>query len=110
MKLAILLAAACAFAAPSLAQPLAGGDCSKAVQLDVSEMTKGGVIVITGPCADAGPAREIIHVVRPGEPMASTVVIRRREGASMQQSAVIKVADRAGFSGSTQARIIRVPD
>lgn len=110
MKLAILLAAACALTLPALAQSLAGGNCSKSVQLDVSEMTKGGVVVITGPCADAGPAREVIHVARPGEPMATTVVIRRREGASTQQSAVIKVADRAGFSGSSQARIIRVPD
>ncbi|MGE6697116.1 hypothetical protein ACQKH5_05440 [Hyphomonas sp. NPDC076900] len=109
MKLAILLAAACALALPALSQPLAGGNCSKAVQLDLSEMTKGGVIIITGPCAEAGPAREVIHVARPGEPMATTVVIRRREGASAQQSAVIKVADRSGFSGSSQARIIRVP-
>ena len=109
MKLAILLAAASALALPALSQPLAGGDCSKAVQLDVSEMTNGGVIIITGPCAEAGPAREVIHVARPGEPMATTVVVRRREGASAQQSAVIKVADRGGFSGSSQARIIRVP-
>lgn len=109
MKLAILLAAACALALPALSQPLAGGNCSKAVQLDVSEMTNGGVIIITGPCAEAGPAREVIHVARPGEPMATTVVIRRREGASAQQSAVIKVSDRGDFSGSSQARIIRVP-
>jgi len=109
MKLAILLAAACVLALPALSQPLAGGNCSKAVQLDVSEMTKGGVIIITGPCAEAGPAREVIHVARPGEPMATTVVIRRREGASAQQSAVIKVSDRGDFSGSSQARIIRVP-
>lgn len=109
MKLAILLAAASALALPAFSQPLAGGNCSKAVQMDVSEMTKGGVIVITGPCAEAGPAREVIHVARPGEPMATTVVIRRREGASAQQSAVIKVSDRGGFSGSSQARIIRVP-
>lgn len=109
MKLAILLAAACVLALPALSQPLAGGNCSKAVQLDVSEMTKGGVIIITGPCAEAGPAREVIHVARPGQPMATTVVIRRREGASAQQSAVIKVSDRGDFSGSSQARIIRVP-
>lgn len=108
MKLAILLAAACALAAPAIAQPLAGGDCSKAAQLDVSNMSKGGVIIITGPCAEAGPAREVIHIARPGEPMATTVVIRRREGGASQQSAVIKVSDRKGFSGSTQARIIRV--
>lgn len=110
MKLAILTAALGALAAPALAQPLAGGDCSKAVQLDVSGMTEGGVIIITGPCAEAGPAREVIHVARPGEPMATTVVIRRPEGASSQQSAVIKVSDRAGFSSSSQARIIRVGD
>ncbi|AXE65675.1 hypothetical protein HPO_15036 [Hyphomonas polymorpha PS728] len=109
MKLAILLAAASALALPAFSQPLAGGNCSKAVQLDVSEMTKGGVIVITGPCAEAGPAREVIHVARPGEPMATTVVIRRREGVSAQQSAIIKVSDRGDFSGSSQARIIRVP-
>lgn len=108
MKLAILLAAACVLALPAFSQPLAGGDCSKAAQLDVSEMTNGGVIIITGPCAEAGPAREVIHVARPGEPMATTVVIRRREGTSAQQSAVIKVADRGDFSGSSQARIIRV--
>ena len=110
MKLTILLAAVCALASPALAQPLAGGNCSKAVQLDVSAMTEGGVIVITGPCAEAGPAREIIHVGRPGEPMATTVVIRRREGASTQQGAVIKVSERGDFSGSSQARIIRVGD
>ncbi|PKP80272.1 MAG: hypothetical protein CVT79_15540 [Alphaproteobacteria bacterium HGW-Alphaproteobacteria-18] len=110
MKLAILLTAMIALAAPAIAQPLAGGDCSKAAQLDVSNMSKGGVIIITGPCAEAGPAREVIHMARPGEPMATTVVIRRREGASSQQSAVIKVSDRKGFSGSTQARIIRVGD
>ena len=108
MKLAILLAAACALALPALAQPLAGGNCSKAAQLDVSDMAKGGVIIITGPCADAGPAREVIHVGRPGEPMVTTVVIRRKDGAVSRQSGVIKVSDRAGFSGSTQARIIRV--
>lgn len=108
MKLAILLAAACALTAPALAQPLAGGSCSKAAELDVSNMAKGGVIVITGPCADAGPAREIIHIARPGEPMATTVVIRRREGGASQQGAVIKVSDRQDFSGSSQARIVRV--
>lgn len=110
MKLAILLAAICAFAAPASAQQLAGANCSKAAQLDVSDMAKGGVIIITGPCAEAGPAREVIHVARPGEPMATTVVIRRKEGAASQQSGVIKVSDRGGFSGSTQARIIRVGD
>lgn len=110
MKLAILTAALCALAAPALGQPLAGGNCSKAVQLDVSDMTKGGVILITGPCAEAGPAREVIHIARPGEPMATTVVIRRKDSASSQQSAVIKISDRGGFSGSSQARIIRVGD
>jgi len=110
MKLAILLAAACVLALPAFSQPLAGGDCSKAVQLDVSEMTKGGVIIITGPCADAGPAREVIHVARPGEPMATTVVIRRKDGAPSEQSGVIKVSDRSGFSSSSQARIIRIGD
>ncbi|ABI78795.1 hypothetical protein HNE_3269 [Hyphomonas neptunium ATCC 15444] len=110
MKLAILLAATCALAAPAFAQGLAGANCSKAAQLDVSDMEKGGVIIITGPCADAGPAREVIHMARPGEPMATTVVIRRRDAGASQQSAVIKVSDRAGFSGSSQARIIRVGD
>lgn len=104
MKLAILLAAVFALAAPALAE----GNCSKAVQLDVSEMTEGSVIVITGPCAEAGPAREVIHVARPGEPMATTVVIRRKQGEASQQSSVIKVSERSDFSGSTQARIIRV--
>lgn len=108
MKLAILLAAACALTLPALAQPLAGGNCSKAAELDVSNMTKGGVIIITGLCADAGPAREVIHVARPGEPMATTVVIRRREGGASQQSAVIKVSEAQNFSGSSQARIIRI--
>lgn len=110
MKLAFLLAAACALAAPALSQSLAAGNCSKAAQLDVSDMAKGGVIIITGPCAEAGPAREVIHIARPGELMATTVVIRRKEGAASQQSGVIKVSDRGGFSGSTQARIIRVGD
>lgn len=108
MKFALSLAAMIALAAPAFAQGLAGANCSKAAQLDVSDMAKGGVIIITGPCADAGPAREVIHMARPGEPMATTVVIRRRDEGSSPQGAVIKVSDRKGFSGSTQARIIRV--
>ena len=108
MKLAILLAAACALAAPAFSQTLAGANCSKSAEVNVSDMTKGGVIIITGPCAQAGPAREVIHMARPGEPMATTVIIRRREGASSQQGAVIKVSERGDFSGSSQARIIRV--
>lgn len=110
MKLAILLAATCALAAPAFSQTLSGGDCSKAAQLDVSSMNKGGVIIITGPCAEAGPAREVIHITRPGEPMATTVVIRRRSGAASGGSDVIRVSDRAGFSASSQARLIRVGD
>lgn len=108
MKPLILLAALAALPASALAQPLAGGDCSKAAQLEVSGLTKGGVIIITGPCADVGPAREVIHVARPGEPMVTTVVIRQKEGASTRQDAVIRVTDRNGFSGSSQAKLIRV--
>lgn len=108
MKLALLLAAACALAAPAFAQTLAGANCSKATQLDVSDLTTGGVIIITGPCAEAGPAREVIHMARPGEPMATTIVIRRRQGGS-SQTRVVNVADKPDFGAGSQARIIRVP-
>lgn len=107
MKYAAILAALAALAAPAFAQPRF--DCTNAVQLDAADLSKGGVIIITGPCASSGPAREVIHTARPGEPLVTTVVIRRaKNGAS--QSRQIKVADGQYFGASSQARIIRVPD
>ncbi len=107
MKHAAILTALLALAAPALAQPRV--DCTNAVRVDQADLSKGGVIVITGPCAASGPAREVIHTARPGEPVVTTVVIRRaRDGAN--QTKLVKVADGQYFGASSQARIIRVPD
>ena len=107
MKHAILLAALLATSAPAYAQALSGPDCSNAVRLDHADVAKGGVIIITGPCANSGPAREVVHTARPGEPMVTTVILRRQQNGG-SQAKVINVDDAKYLNTSSQARIIRL--
>lgn len=108
MKYPALFAAMLAMAAPAYGQTVSGPDCSNSVRLDHADVARGGVIVITGPCAASGPAREVIHTARPGEPMVTTVVIRRPDTASASQARVISVAERQDFDANSAARIIRL--
>lgn len=110
MKLAATLIAALLMAAPASAEVLLGGGCGGQTIVSTSGNTGKGtqVVIVTGGCAAQGPRREVIHTLTPGEPMKTTIVIRR-QGGTGGGPAVINVAKaiEAG-GGSSQARIVRV--
>lgn len=110
MKLAAILAAAMLAAAPASADVLLGAGCGGAqTVIAPASNAKSGTRIVIVKSACEGPRREVIHTLAPGEPMQSTILIRKAPKAAGTGN-VIRVRDRNDFTGGSQARILRVGD
>lgn len=113
MKLAAILAAAMLAAAPASADVLLGAGCGGAqTVIAPASNTKSGTRIVIVKSACEGPRREVIHTLAPGEPMQTTILIRKAPKAPDARGSgnVIRVRDRNDFTGGSQARILRVGD
>jgi len=105
MKAAILAVAAICLSSPASAQAMPGAGCGGSAAL-VAPAAAGStqMVVVRDGCK--GPARQVIHTVRPGERMATTIIVRR--GDTNQSMLIRNMAERRDFAASSSARIIRV--
>lgn len=103
MKIFTLLLAACAIAGIASAETARA--CPGSNILIPAHTGKGTqTVIVSGSCA-----REIVHTLRPGEPVSTTLIVRRT-GKGGGQAAHIRLDDQSkrDFNSSSSARIIRV--